>query len=244
MTTPLLTCPSPVLGDIHNTSWSRPPGNTDFRLTRTAYGHEVAGGVKAIDLGDGNIDRDNCYAMFGGVVKEHRTRDGVITIESLSGRWRAVYAHLAIDSTFWQTYWGKVVPDATLLGHVSNTYPPPTILPTHLHIQLGQLVYGNWRWLDPWPLLAINQFVILNGAGINIRTAPDLSSAAIYATSRPDGIHHWTMANGLGPVIAPLSEKMRVLHPPFTIAENLVWVKALLNGQIVFISKNLIHFDV
>ena len=230
-----ITLPSPVAGIVHDQSWKRPAGNTDWRLTKSAAQHAKTG-AKAIDLGDGNIDRDNCHAMIAGKVVQHRARDGVITIQSFDGKWRVVNAHLAVDALFRDHPLGSTVGLGTVIGHVSNTYPPPTVLGAHWHGQVGHKVDGKWVWLDPWPLLAINQFAVLNGAGSNIRTGPS-TSAPIFATSRPDGIRR------AGAKVADLSARMRIGQPPMAVGDGLIWVKASLNGQVVFIWKNLVHFD-
>ena len=230
-----ITLPSPVAGIVHEQSWKRPAGNTDWRLTKSAAQHAKTG-AKAIDLGDRDIDRDDCFAIIGGKVVQHRERDGVITIESSDKKWRVVNAHLAIDALFRGHPLGSTVEVGTVIGHVSNTYPPPTVLGAHWHGQVGQKVAGKWVWLDPWPLLAINQFAVLNGAGSNIRTGPS-TSAPIFATSKADGIRR------AGAKIADLSTRMQVGQPPMAVGDGLVWVKASLNGQVVFIWKNLVHFD-
>lgn len=231
-----ISLPSPVAGVIHEQSWIRPAGNTDWRLTRTGKQHVDSGGPPAIDLGDFDVDRDNCFAIIGGTVVEHRARDGVITIQSFRETWRVVNAHLAIDALFEDHPKGSVVGLGTVIGHVSNTFPPPTVLAAHWHGQVGHKVDGKWAWLDPWPLLAINQFAVLNGAHSNIRSGPALS-APVFATSKADGIHR------AGVKIADLNARMHVLQPPFAVGDGLVWVKASLNGQVVFIWKNLVHFD-
>ncbi|MDP9467236.1 MAG: hypothetical protein M3P32_00630 [Chloroflexota bacterium] len=231
-----ITLPSPVAGIIHDQSWERPPGNTDWQLTKNAAQHSVGGRAKAIDLGDRDIDRDNCHAMISGKVVQHRARDGVLTIESFDGTWRVVNAHLAIDAVWEAHPLGSTVGVGEVIGHVSNTFPPPTILKAHWHGQVGHKLDGTLTWQDPWPLLAINQFAVLNGAHSNIRLGPS-TSAEIFATSKADGIHR------AGVKVAELSARMPVGQPPMTVGDGLVWVKASLNDQVVFIFKNLVHFD-
>lgn len=236
MGTAPITLPSPVAGLVHEQTWQRPPHNTDWRLTKTAAQHVASGGGNAIDLGDHDADRDDCYAMIGGKVVEHRARDGVLTVESFDGMWRVVNAHLAIDAVWGDHPLGTTVGVGTVIGHVSNTYPPPTVLAAHWHGQVGHKVNGRWDWLDPWPLLAINQFAVLNGPHSNIRSGPS-TSAPIFATSSADGIFR------AGVKIAELSARMKVDQPPMATGDGLVWIKASLNGEVVFIWKNLVHFD-
>lgn len=235
-----ITLPSPVDGAIHPQPWAdygrkRPAGSTDWRVTKTAAQHATTS-VRAIDLGDANVDRDSTYALISGKVVEHRAGDGVTTIQSWDGKLRVVVAHLAIDSIFAAFPVGTAVSAGTCIGHVSNTYPPAKgTIAAHLHLQIGQLVAGKWVWDDPWPLLAINQLAVLNGAGINLRERPG-TDAPIFATSRAAGI-----VRG-GKVIAPLGAQMDVQQPPFAIASGLVWVRALLGATPVAIAKNLVHF--
>lgn len=230
-----ITLSSPVSGVIHPYNWKRPSGNTEFKVTRTAAQHVALKGPPAIDLGDAAIDRDNAYAVIAGVVVTNRSRDGCKIIESNGGTWRQVLAHLAIDTLWYDFPKGRAVGVGTVVGHVSNTYPPPTVLPAHLHLEFHHKVNGIWVKVDPEPCLAINQYAVLNGAGINIRERAG-TDAPIWATSRAGGIYR------AGVKIAELSARMKVQQPPFAAANGLIWVNALLDGKKVAIAQYLVHF--
>lgn len=79
-------------------------------------------------------------------------------------------------------------------------------------------------------------YVVVNGAGINCRTSPDLDigSANIYATSTPSG---WMRA---GKVIAPLSQKMK--FSSWVSNDDGQWAKCYLGGAYRYIKRELIHF--
>ncbi len=74
----------------------------------------------------------------------------------------------------------------------------------------------------------------LNGPNANIRSAPTLQLASIFASSKTDGIYR------LGKVIAPLNTKMR--FGGWASGDGLIWAKAYLGGTYRFIWKSLIHF--
>ena len=228
-----ITLPSPVVGVIHEQSWKRPAGNLDFRLAQTAAQHATSG-VMAIDLGNGHANLPPVMSMISGTVVEHRTTDGVTTIQSFDGNWRVVNAHMAIDAVWKAFPIGASVGVGTVLGHMSNTSPMAIL--AHLHCQVGFKVVKDTGWLDPWPLLAFNQFAVVNGPSINIRTGPSMS-APIFAVSRADGIKKD------GVKIAELSARMKVLQPAFAVGDGLIWVRANLAGKVVFIFKGLVHFD-
>jgi murein DD-endopeptidase MepM/ murein hydrolase activator NlpD len=87
------------------------------------------------------------------------------------------------------------------------------------------------------PLIAspdVDDFIQLNGAGINIRTAPSLTLDTVFATSTPAGILRQ------GRVIAPLDRRMRFVG--WANGDGLVWAKARLGGGDRYIWKQLIHF--
>jgi hypothetical protein len=230
-----ITLPSPVSGIIHEQSWTRPANNFDFRLASTAAQHVARGSAPSIDLGNGHANLPPVMSIIAGKVVEHRIADGVTTIQSFDGNWRVVNAHMAIDAAWKATPLGSSVGVGAVIGHMSNT--SPAAIRAHWHGQVGFKVVNNKGWLDPWPLLAINQFAVVNGPSINIRTGPS-KAAPIFATSRADGIKR------AGVKIAELTARMKVLQPPFAVGDGLVWVRANLNGQVVFISKALVHFDV
>lgn len=241
-----LTLPAPVGGILHPANWNRPAGNKDWKVTKTAAAHDTTG-VKAIDLGDGDADKDPAYAIIAGKIAEFRKGDGVLTIESFDGLVRAVYAHFAIDSLFLSHPLGSLVAVGDLMGHVSNTYPPPTILAAHLHLQVGIRANKSisWKtesvWKDPWILLAINQAAVLNGPGSNLRARAG-TDAAVVATSRADGIYQGAKK------VAPLDARIDVGQPAFAAANGLVWVNGVLplsSGAKLPVSvwKNLVHFD-
>lgn len=87
------------------------------------------------------------------------------------------------------------------------------------------------------PLIAplhADRFIQLNGAGINIRTAPSLTLDTIFATSIPAGI----VSNGV--VIAQLDRRMRFVN--WMNGDGLIWAKVRLGAANRFIWKQVIHF--
>ena len=131
-------------------------------------------------------------------------------------------------------------------GHAQGTH-------NHFWVAIAQLSGGVLRlnYHDPTlflpggskagsPLIASRQQaerrVRLNGAGINIRSAPSLTLDAVFATSTPQGILR------RGAVIAPLDKRMVFIG--WANGDGLVWAKVRLNGWHRFISKQLIHFVV
>ena len=80
--------------------------------------------------------------------------------------------------------------------------------------------------------------IALNGAGINIRTAPTLSTATIFATSRSDGIYR----NGVK--IAPLSYHMAFagwVNGAYVNGSD-DWAKHYLAGGWRYTHRSLVHF--
>lgn len=237
MTAPAISLPNPVHSIIHPQNWVRPTGNNEFQLTKNAAQHIAAGGPAANDYAEHIVTHPAAYAMISGKVVEHRSGDGVITILRSDG-WRIVSAHLLINDLFKSFYLGRSVVVGQQIGNVSNTYPDPSVhLLEHIHIQVGKNVVNDKPWFDPWPLLAQNQFVILNGVGSNIRLGHSLSST-IYAYSASDGIRR----KSDNKLLEPLSYRFDVQYPAFNSGDGLVWIKCTLNGLTVYIWQKLIHF--
>lgn len=79
-------------------------------------------------------------------------------------------------------------------------------------------------------------YLVLNGAGINIRTTPnlDVGSTNIYATSTANGIYR------NGKKIAALNQKMK--FGGWVPNDDGAWAKAYIGGAYRYIKKELIHF--
>lgn len=80
------------------------------------------------------------------------------------------------------------------------------------------------------------QYVALNGAGINIRSTPnlDVGSSNVYATSNTHGIYR------NGNKIAELNHKMK--FGGWVSNDDGVWAKAYLQNAYRYVKKELIHF--
>lgn len=159
MSSPILG--NPIRGVLHGPAWDRPPGNSDFRVTQDAASHAAkinpATGkprAKALDIGDGDPDRDELLVMHDGVVAEARIDGSAnLSIDFMHEgvKWRVLMAHNTLPHPLDV---GDTVAEGDTAGHVGDTGAAGQL---HCHIQVGFWDGTAWVWVDPWPLLAQNQ---------------------------------------------------------------------------------------
>jgi murein DD-endopeptidase MepM/ murein hydrolase activator NlpD len=227
-----------------NGSTVRPFGSPrivgDWRVTAPFHALDSAHPTphSGLDLADGRCG-EPVYAPIAGKVLVDGIPSwsgGAVTIRIDDG------AGLRVDLFHSATeivHVGQVVAAGERVGTVGSTGNS-----TACHIHLGvkvRLASGLWVLRDPWPRLAQNN-VALNGAGINVRTAPTVS-AAVYASSRPDGIFRKGDGAKLGPLSLPMYVYGYVTGGPWEIAgvKGNAWAKVKLDGQARYIAKPLIH---
>jgi hypothetical protein len=150
-----VTFPNPVAGEIHPSSWQRPPGNRDFKVT-SPFGPRVlvmpdgkrVGSVhKGMDLGNGR-EGDPVYAQATGKVVEWRpVLDGVVTIQTDDRQWQLVAAHMRQITVGL----GSRVARGQIIGRVGQVGAPGQ---PHVHIENKKRnLLGRYVAQDPWPLL-------------------------------------------------------------------------------------------
>jgi murein DD-endopeptidase MepM/ murein hydrolase activator NlpD len=154
----------PVAGEIHPTTWQRPAGNRDFKVTSPfgprviidEKGKRVRSVHKGMDLGNGR-EGDPVYAQATGRIVELRiVLDGVVTIQTSDNQWQLVAAHMKqIPGTFRK---GTPVARGQIIGRVGQVGAPGQ---PHVHVENKKLSRLTRRYVaqNPWPLLEQNQEV-------------------------------------------------------------------------------------
>lgn len=128
-----------------------------MRVTKTAAQHVASGGPPALDIGDGDIDRDEILAPRSALVAQALTTGSAnlsLDFFDEGKKWRIVLAH---DTLPHPVEVGAMVAEGQVVGRMGNTSSPTMPVPIHLHIQLGWWNGSAWVWVDPWIYLRQNQ---------------------------------------------------------------------------------------
>lgn len=218
---------NPVRGTVHDPSWVRPSGSTEFRETQkfgptsvTAEGpmnwpgsEGIAAGYyphfhQGIDLGNGSCGSD-VIAAEAGLVRVAGT-DGIGAIRVIldhGNGWGTAYWHLhdhAVNV-------GAKVKKGQLIGHVGDT-GHSTACHLHFMVKVGVVwtssgdnhgYLGSGHLLNPWPRLTQNVTVVVRGPGANIRASAGSGSTpgAVFAHADGDGyIRRAADKVSLGPI--------------------------------------------
>lgn len=228
---------NPVKGTIHPTSWRRPAGNRDFRLTQDfgpsglgveptvkwPGGEGIPAGTYAnfhrgIDLGDQRCGADVLAARGGRIdfAGIDGTGNRVVIISHGSG-WRTWYGHLQDELVSV----GLVVVAGKLIGHVGTS--AATACHLHWAVEVNHGNGGDFEWVDPWRRLTQNITIHPKADdGINIRatagsgTTPGPKFAATKAGRiiRADG-------TDLGPASQPRKWRATVTGASYTLDGHL-----------------------
>lgn len=249
---------NPVKGTIHPTSWKRPTGNLDFRVTQrfgpTSVREEPAvswpGGEgipagfyqhfhPAIDLGNTRTGAPVLAAQAGKVVTANRDYDGAIrVIIDHGGGWQTGYWHLSDEIVSV----GQSVTKGQLIGHVGAT---GNVSGAHLHF----FVRLDGRRKDPWLRLAQNVTVSVRSAGVNLRSSAGSGTTPgpLYAQSKDDGAIHRTADNAnLGPFSQPRKWGGTVSGASYSVTidgktySGKTWEKVDLNGTWAYAATPLV----
>lgn len=180
---------NPVRGTIHPTSWNRPRGNTDFRMTQdfgpTALEVEPTfkwtGGEgipantyrnfhRGIDLGNQDCGADVLATKSGTVAFAgiDGTGNRVVIINHGNGV-RTWYGHLRSENV----YIGQHVNQGQKIGEVGST--AATACHLHYAIEVGHGDYATFQWVDPWRRMKSNVRVWPIKAGVNLRNSPKIA---------------------------------------------------------------------
>jgi hypothetical protein len=184
-----VTFPPPVAGEIHPSSWQRPPGNRDFKVTSgfgprvivTGDGKRAAGIHKGLDLGNGREGAPVFAQAAGRIVEWRPTVDGVVTIQTPDRQWQLVAAHMRQIPV----KLGQTVARGQIIGLVGQVGAPGQ---PHVHIENKKRnLLGRYVAQDPWPLLEddVSQTIVTRNPFPSPRgyTVP-AGSLTVY---KPDG---------------------------------------------------------
>lgn len=228
---------NPVKGTIRPSTWKRPAGSLDFRVTQpfgcTGYYAEGPYGScphfhRGIDLGNGR-GGDPVMAAAPGTVTwagfdggngvNIRHADGTIT-----QYWHM--ASLAVRR-------GAILAAGAFLGPVGHT---GNAQGDHLH----------WGWktaagvpMDPWSHLRQNVTVHPKGPGINIRTTATMGP--VFAISKPDGSIETPAGVDLGATFAAYAWGGTVTGAAWNVngVTGNTWERIYLAGAYRFIASGL-----
>jgi len=137
----------PVLGPVHNASWKRPTGNTEFQVTSAFGPRDLNSDGDTLDTNEDHVgidlgnrrSGDPVVACLGGKLTVARTVDGTLHVDSGDGL-VLVYAHLAQPFALAV---GAVVRQGQQIGKVGSTGTKAA----HLHLERKV----NGVHTDPWP---------------------------------------------------------------------------------------------
>jgi len=248
MTTPSLY--NPVAGYIRPVGWSRPAGNTEWKVTSTYAQHVASGRGPGIDLGNTRCG-DPLYAMAGGPVSLAGTIPGgsaALVVRILHPQFNALYGGRKVESGEAHlndivVKVGQVVQAGQLIGHHGKTGA------TLCHCHGGFKVYGIGTpgdELDWWPFLYQNKAGWITTASINIRQTPGAGTTPgpLFAASELDGrIHRTADHKDLG-----LSSTHRGIRQPiqgarWTLpsgATGTTWIPIWLDGAFRYVATPLL----
>jgi murein DD-endopeptidase MepM/ murein hydrolase activator NlpD len=201
---------SPVTRPLHGPAWTRPPKNTDFRVTLTfgcskVQAEPALGNCKhfhrAIDISDGRSGSRVVAAVAGKVrFADMLNIGGLAVLIDHGDGWWSEYAHLK-DATVAH---GDPVTKGARIGHVGSSGADLAHLHFGVkrHVKIGAAakpssVAGQYynedndrdHWQDPWPLLEQNVRIHprVDVEDIRIRTEPALGSTTLFATTTAAG---------------------------------------------------------
>jgi len=167
----------PVAGAIHETSWRRPGGNADWRVTQPFGCTGVEGEPRlgrcrhfhrGIDLGYGGCGRAILAAADGRIVYSGRLRNGeqVVVIRHADG-WATSYGHLrtrTVDRRATVTR-GQRIGSCGETGFAAGCHlhfaaksnlPGTVTLADFIPNPFGGRGDSTGEWQDPWPRLEMN----------------------------------------------------------------------------------------
>jgi murein DD-endopeptidase MepM/ murein hydrolase activator NlpD len=227
---------NPVAGFIHPKEWTRPSGNTEYRVTKTFADH-VALGQHGVDYANG-LCGGAILAVLPGVVHAKFTDSSGAKILRIrhDGGLESGYAHAAS----WEsgTAVGAKIKAGQRLGYIGNTGALSRGCHLHFGFRTGVTNADPGTEVDSWPLLYQNRTAHLRGAGANLRLTPGTPGTktvgVIYASSRSDG-HIRRNADGkdLGLTSKPRGIRQPTIGATYTldgISGNL-WLPQWIDAQ-------------
>lgn len=252
---------NPVKGTIHPTTWTRPSGNTEFKVTQIfgpssltaepSYSWPGGEGITAgyyshfhrgLDMGNRSCGSDILAAAPGKAIYVGTRPSGAnaIVIDH-GGGWQTYYWHLsgfAIKQ-------GVTVKAGQLIGYVGNTGNSTAC---HLHFQVMTgctSTLWSGKPVDPWRRLKQNVHIQPTGPGVNIRASAGSGTTlgAAYAITANDGYIYLagTTTNPLGATNVWRSWAGTVVGATYTVngISGNTWEKMYVGGDWRYIATPL-----
>lgn len=239
---------NPVRGPIHPSSWKRPSGNLDFRLTQpfgcTGYGGELPYGNcahfhRGIDLGNGGHCGADVLAVAGGIVTLDKidvySGNAIRVWLKHPGGWYSGYYHLQNEIVSV----GQSIAKGQLIGHVGDTGWADGC---HLHFEC-HATSDHLSFFDPWPHLEQNITVHPAHDGVNIRSTAGSGSTPgpLYASTKPDGHIYRTDGADIGLTTSAYKWGGQVTGAEYTVGgvKGTSWERMWLGGAYRYVASPL-----